>query len=154
LNAVGGDCPGKTELHPEILRRPDVRIVVEYASETRVEREIQQMPPDFPVIEFAELVRQRIAGRSNAAEVTIFDSVGFAVEDYSALRFLLRRKSEGARHIDLIPALADPKDLFGGTLRPRVMAEHAAPAAAPACAKHHRFGHSEMMARSASIACA
>src|SRR5512139_4172649 len=30
LNAVGGDCPGKTELHGDILRRPDVRVVVEY----------------------------------------------------------------------------------------------------------------------------
>ncbi len=24
INAVGGDCPGKTELHPDILRRSDI----------------------------------------------------------------------------------------------------------------------------------
>lgn len=29
INAIGGDCPGKTELHPDILRRSD--IFVEYA---------------------------------------------------------------------------------------------------------------------------
>ena len=30
LNAIGGDCPGKTELHGDILRRPDARVVVEF----------------------------------------------------------------------------------------------------------------------------
>src|SRR6195256_5930926 len=29
INAVGGDCPGKTELHADILRRPDARVIVE-----------------------------------------------------------------------------------------------------------------------------
>ena len=92
---------------------------MEYEAQSRLEGEIQQMPPDFPVTEFADLVRHERRGRSSAAEVTIFDSVGFALEDYSALRFLhrlLRQKSERARQIDLIPTLADPKDLFGGTL--------------------------------------
>jgi ornithine cyclodeaminase len=48
-------------------------------------------------------------------EVTVFDSVGFALEDLSALRYLLRIHEEqrGARQrIDLVPDLADPKDLF------------------------------------------
>ena len=30
LNAVGGDCPGKTELHADILLRKDARVVVEF----------------------------------------------------------------------------------------------------------------------------
>src|SRR5712671_3143655 len=40
LNAVGGDCPGKTELHPDILSRADARVVVEYAPQSRLEGEI------------------------------------------------------------------------------------------------------------------
>ncbi|GAB4116980.1 MAG: ornithine cyclodeaminase [Rubrivivax sp.] len=119
LNAVGGDCPGKTELHPDILRRPDVRVVVEYEPQSRIEGEVQQMPPDFPVLEFADIVRGRAAGRRDAAEVTLFDSVGFALEDYSTLCLLHRLLDEHAdlrRRIDLIPALDDPKDLYGGTL--------------------------------------
>jgi ornithine cyclodeaminase len=51
--------------------------------------------------------------------VTIFDSVGFALEDFSALRFLhglLREQREAVRKIDLVPCLDDPKDLFGGVL--------------------------------------
>ncbi len=119
LNAVGGDCPGKTELHADILHRADARVVVEYEPQSRIEGEIQQCAADFPVIEFASLVRGEGAGRLAAGDVTIFDSVGFALEDYSALRFLhgLLGEQRGARtQIDLLPRLADPKNLFGGTL--------------------------------------
>lgn len=119
LNAVGGDCPGKTELHVDILQRPDARIVVEYEPQSRIEGEIQQLSSDFPVIEFADVVNGVRQGRGSAAEITVFDSVGFALEDYSALRFLhelIRERPERGRQIDLVPELDDPKDLFGGTL--------------------------------------
>jgi ornithine cyclodeaminase len=117
LNAVGGDCPGKTELHPDVLRRPDLRVVVEFEPQSRIEGEVQQMPPEFPVLEFAEVVRGTAAGRRDAAEVTLFDSVGFALEDYSTLCLLhqlLREQPDLRRQIDLIPSLDDPKDLYGG----------------------------------------
>jgi ornithine cyclodeaminase len=41
--------------------------------------------------------------------------VGFALNDFSSLRYLHRLNSElhGSQHIDLIPRLEDPKDLFG-----------------------------------------
>jgi len=116
VNAVGGDCPGKTELHPDILSRADVRVVVEYGPQTRIEGEIQQMPADFPVIELAQVLAGRAPGRAGKREVTIFDSVGFALEDFSALRYLLRIHHEergGEQQIDLLPDLEDPKDLFG-----------------------------------------
>ncbi|TLZ04968.1 MAG: ornithine cyclodeaminase [Gammaproteobacteria bacterium] len=116
VNAVGGDCPGKTELHPDILSRADVRVVVEYGPQTRIEGEIQQMPADFPVIELAQVLAGRAPGRAGDREVTIFDSVGFALEDFSALRYLLRIHHEergGEQQIDLLPDLEDPKDLFG-----------------------------------------
>jgi ornithine cyclodeaminase len=115
LNAVGGDCPGKTELHADILRRPDARVVVEFAAQSRIEGEIQQLPADFSVTELTEVVTARKPGRANDAEVTIFDSVGFALEDFSALRYLhrLHQQRRGTRtDIDLIPDLEDPKDLF------------------------------------------
>jgi ornithine cyclodeaminase len=119
LNAVGGDCPGKTELHRDILAMPDLRVVVEYEPQSRVEGEIQQAAPDFPVTEFADVARGIAPGRSSPCEITLFDSVGFALEDYSALRFLhllLAEQKALRRDIDLIPQLQDPKDLFGGTL--------------------------------------
>lgn len=119
LNAVGGDCPGKTELHPDILLRPDSRVFVEYAPQSRIEGEIQQLPADFPVIEFADVVQRRRSGRSHPTEVTVFDSVGFALEDFTALRFLhalVTEHQQGRRQIDLVPDLENPKDLFGGVL--------------------------------------
>ena len=117
LNAVGGDCPGKTELHADILRRADARVVVEFEPQSRIEGEIQQLEPTFPVIEFSDVVRGQAKGRAAAHEVTIFDSVGFALEDFSALRYLhrLHHEQRGAQQrIDLVPDLDDPKNLFGG----------------------------------------
>jgi ornithine cyclodeaminase len=115
LNAVGGDCPGKTELHPEILRRGDARIVVEFEPQSRIEGEIQQLDAAFPVTELAEVLAGRAPGRTSDREVTIFDSVGFALEDFSSLRYLLRvhHEERGTQtQIDLLPDLDDPKDLF------------------------------------------
>lgn len=135
LNAVGGDCPGKTELHPEILRAQDVRIVVEFEPQARIEGEIQQLGAAGgadavrTVTELADVVRGRLPGRANDREVTIFDSVGFALNDFSSLRYLRRLNAEqpdGGQRIDLIPELADPKDLFAG-LSPEHAQERASP---------------------------
>jgi ornithine cyclodeaminase len=117
LNAVGVDCPGKTELHGDVLEMAGTRVVVEYEPQSRIEGEIQQMPADFPVLEFADIVAGPSPARRDAEEITIIDSVGFALEDYSALRFLralIEEARAGCRQIDLVPELTDPKDLFGG----------------------------------------
>ena len=116
LNAVGGDCPGKTELHADILLRKDARVVVEFEPQSRIEGEIQQMPEDFKVAEFADVLKGTAVGRASPEEVTIFDSVGFALEDYSALRYLHKLQladEANRRQIDLVPHLDDPKNLFG-----------------------------------------
>ena len=114
LNAVGGDCPGKTELHPDVLRAG--RVVVEYEPQTRIEGDLQQMPADFPVTEFWRVLRGEAPGRRSPAEVTVFDSVGFALEDYAALRVLavLAEQEQIGQMVDLVPPGGhDPKDLFG-----------------------------------------
>jgi ornithine cyclodeaminase len=115
LNAVGGDCPGKTELHADILRAKDTRIVVEFEPQARIEGEIQQLGASGQVTELTEVLCGRAPGRMNDAEVTIFDSVGFALNDFSSLRYLHRLNTEhadGGQRIDLIPEPVDPKDLF------------------------------------------
>jgi ornithine cyclodeaminase len=115
LNAIGGDCPGKTELHHDILLRPDVRVVVEFEPQSRIEGEIQQMHGSYPVTELTALLAGRVPGRLSDSDVTIFDSVGFALEDFSSLRYLLRvhHEERGAHtQVDLLPELDDPKDLF------------------------------------------
>ena len=113
LNAVGGDCPGKTELHRGVLEQATV--FCEFEPQSRIEGDIQQMPADFAVTEFWQVLQGHHPGRSRAEEVTVFDSVGFALEDYSALRFLHTAAGELGigQAIELVTAHADPKDLFG-----------------------------------------
>ena len=113
INAVGGDCPGKTELHADVLRQ--AQVFVEYAPQTRIEGDIQQLPPDFAVTELWKVLAGRHGGRASDAAVTVFDSVGFALEDFSALRFLRDAAAElgMGQPIELIPQLSDPKNLFG-----------------------------------------
>ncbi|TKC87958.1 ornithine cyclodeaminase [Trinickia terrae] len=129
LNAVGGDCPGKTELHADVLRMS--RVFVEYEPQTRIEGDIQQLPADFPVVELWRVLQGEAAGREHAAQVTTFDSVGFALEDYSALRYLyaLALEHEAGIEIALIPPAAEPKNLFALI---GASGSHAAPAATPA----------------------
>jgi ornithine cyclodeaminase len=122
LNAVGGDCPGKTELHADILRAKDVRIVVEFEPQARIEGEIQQLGASGRVTELTDVLCARVPGRMNDAEVTIFDSVGFALNDFSSLRYLHRLNTEhpeGSQRIDLIPEPVDPKDLFADLAQER-----------------------------------
>ena len=121
VNAVGGDCPGKTELHPGVLERASV--FVEFEPQTRVEGDLQQMPADFAVTELWQVLAGLAPGRRDAREVTVFDSVGFALEDYSALGFV---RDAALAHgigstLDLVPAMPDPKDLYG-LLRARAAA--------------------------------
>ena len=113
INAVGGDCPGKTELHADVLRQ--AQVFVEYAPQTRIEGDIQQLPADFGVTELWEVLAGQHTGRASDAAVTVFDSVGFALEDFSALRFLRDAATElgMGQPIELIPQLSDPKNLFG-----------------------------------------
>lgn len=113
VNALGGDCPGKTELDAATLQRAGV--FVELAEQTRIEGELQLLGADFPVTELWEVLDGRAPGRRSAEQITIFDSVGFAVEDFSALCHL-RDAVDGTPffdHVFLVAAPSDPKDLFG-----------------------------------------
>jgi ornithine cyclodeaminase len=113
INAIGGDCPGKTELHRDILRRSE--IFVEFAAQTRIEGEIQQLASDHPVTELWQVIAGAASGRRDAAQVTLFDSVGFAIEDFSALRYLRDQLARTGQfsELDLLADPDDPRDLYG-----------------------------------------
>lgn len=117
INGVGGDCPGKTELHPGVLEA--ARVFVEYEPQTRIEGDLQQMPAEFPVTELWRVLTGQAPGRRSDAEVTVFDSVGFALEDFAALRLMgaLASPLGLGQVIDLIPEMADPKNLYGELMR-------------------------------------
>ena len=113
INAIGGDCPGKTELHRDILLRSD--IFVEYPPQTRIEGEIQQLDPDHPVTELWQVMRGDAPGRVSQGQITLFDSVGFAIEDFSALRYIRDHigRTDYYLELDLLADPDDPRDLFG-----------------------------------------
>ena len=119
VNAIGGDCPGKTELHRDILLRSD--IFVEYPPQTRIEGEIQQLPDDHPVTELWRVIRGEAPGRRDARQITLFDSVGFATEDFSALRYVRAALSRHGFYdrLDMLADPDDPRDLFGMVQRAR-----------------------------------
>ena len=112
INAVGGDCPGKTELSKEVLLRSSV--FTEYTPQTRIEGDIQQMPSDFPVTELQEIIKTNNRYTRKQNEITVFDSVGFALEDYSTLNYYnkLSNKYHIGKDLNLIAKTNDPKNLF------------------------------------------
>ena len=113
INAIGGDCPGKTELAPAILHRSD--IFVEFPEQTRIEGEIQQLEADHEVTEIWQVLTGQAEGRRSAEQITLFDSVGFAIEDFSALRYVRDQIAETGlfQPLDLLADPDDPRDLFG-----------------------------------------
>lgn len=113
INGVGGDCPGKSELGQTLLER--CKIVVEYLPQTKIEGEIQNLTTQEIHAELWEVITGHKPGRENDKEVTLFDSVGFALEDYTILRYFYRLAEEyGIGDVmHLVPAIDDPKDLFG-----------------------------------------
>jgi ornithine cyclodeaminase len=117
INAIGGDCPGKTELARDILLRSD--IFVEYTPQTRIEGEIQQLGPDHPVTELWQVIAGRSPGRTSAKQITLFDGVGFAIEDFAALRYVHARVkgTSFVQNLDMIADPDDPRDLYGMLMR-------------------------------------
>jgi len=113
LNAIGGDCPGKTELAANILRRAD--IFVEFPPQTRIEGEIQQLDPDHPVTELWQVFSGQVRGRRGAEAITLFDSVGFAIQDFSALRYIrdMLPRTGTFAELDLLADPDEPRDLYG-----------------------------------------
>jgi ornithine cyclodeaminase len=110
--AMGGDCPGKTELSADFLEH--VKIVVEYQPQTLLEGEVQQCEDNSIYAELWVLVCKHKLGRQDQ-EIILFDSVGFALEDYSILRtvYELAKEFQLGTELPLIPELKDPKNLFG-----------------------------------------
>ena len=111
INAIGGDCPGKTELHRRHPRGRQVfhRIHTADAGGGR-------NPAGGAELSGGGAVGSAGRGEGRAYERrrhTVFDSVGFAIEDFSALRLVHDLTAGRRKLVDLIPDIADPKNLYG-----------------------------------------
>lgn len=112
IHAMGGDSPGKTELDTELLKNS--KLIVEYTEQSLVEGEIQQLDARHIYAELWEIISQKKSGRDNDTEITVFDSVGFALEDLSTLKMVYKLAHELniGKAINLIPDLKNPKNLY------------------------------------------
>lgn len=112
IHAMGGDGPGKTELGASLLKQG--KLVVEFTEQSLIEGEIQQLDAKHIYAELWQIIKLEKPGRENDNEVTIFDSVGFALEDLSTLKMVyqLAQKLNFGEDIYLTPDLDDPKDLY------------------------------------------
>ena len=112
INAIGGDCPGKTELNENIL--DNSCIVVDFLEQAKIEGEIQNAKAETEILELQEIVSGTKNARKSVDDIILFDSVGCAVEDFSALEYIYRLASELniGDHGDFLPRPEDPKNLF------------------------------------------
>ena len=65
--------------------------------------------------ELWQVITGAAQGRTSDKQITLFDSVGFAIEDFSALRYV-RDHIQGTDFFQTLDMLADPddpRDLFG-----------------------------------------
>jgi len=119
INGLGGDCPGKTELDQKIFALPGVKTVVEYFDQSFIEGEIQKFSETearkVVTAEMWEVASGQKTIRHSDQDITIFDSVGIALEDYTVLRLMneLAKKHNLGLKKSLIPHIYDPKNLFG-----------------------------------------
>ncbi len=113
IGAIGGDSPGKTELDPIIVNQ--AYVVVEFTPQTTIEGEIQQQDTPHIDAELWQVLSGQQPGRNDDQAITLFDSVGFAIEDYATLACLyaLAMEHNCLDNINLVPKLINPKNLFG-----------------------------------------
>lgn len=113
ITAIGGDCAGKTELDPDIIARS--KVVIEFLAQSEQEGEIQNAERFQPDAELWELVCGSKTVRQSVEDITLFDSVGFAVEDYSALKWVhaLAKMTDVGQETAILPEGSDTKNLFG-----------------------------------------
>ncbi|MGB1361037.1 MAG: ornithine cyclodeaminase [Alphaproteobacteria bacterium] len=116
INALGGDCPGKTELEETIVQNN--KTVVEFFDQSFIEGEIQKFDEatarSIVDAEFYEVINGK-AIRTSDDDITVFDGVGIALEDFSALNVVyeLAEKYNIGKNYEMVPDITDPKNLFG-----------------------------------------
>lgn len=96
INAVGGDSPNKVELEKSLIER--AKLVVDFKDQAVYEGEAQQVGKDKIYSDLAHVIANQIQRDDN--DVTIFDSVGFAMEDlvtYKMVYDLAVREKVGKR---------------------------------------------------------
>jgi ornithine cyclodeaminase/alanine dehydrogenase-like protein (mu-crystallin family) len=86
INAVGGCVANQIELEKSLLDR--AKVVVDFRDQAIYEGESQQLAKEQIYADLSEIVSQNKDSRIGEDEVTVFDSVGFAMEDLQTLKLV------------------------------------------------------------------
>ena len=79
IASMGSDVRGKQELPGELFAR--ARLFCDLPSQSVVVGEFQHAPPGTPLFAIGDVLAGRVPGRTETAEITIFDSSGLSVQD-------------------------------------------------------------------------
>jgi ornithine cyclodeaminase len=85
FNCVGADTKGKRELPEGLL--PRARVVVDDLAQARQIGEVQ-WGPETPCVELGDLVTESVAFSRQAADITLFDLTGLALQDLTVARLI------------------------------------------------------------------
>ncbi|MBC7897370.1 MAG: ornithine cyclodeaminase family protein [Cytophagaceae bacterium] len=96
INAVGSSIPSARELDTEAMVRSRLYVdrresVLAEAGDFLIPREEGEIDDDHIVGELGELVLGRIPGRTSPEEITLFKSLGLAIEDVASARLIYER---------------------------------------------------------------
>jgi ornithine cyclodeaminase/alanine dehydrogenase-like protein (mu-crystallin family) len=115
INAMGGDAPGSSELDRSIVKNADI-IVVEFLEQTKIEGETQQLLESGKmshVVEIEDFLKSKF-DPNQIQNCSIFDGVGIALLDYSAMRLIweLCHEHEIGHQIKMLPPYKGDKNLY------------------------------------------
>ncbi len=119
INAVGSDFPGKTELPQSLLARS--LVCPDFHPQAVKEGECQQLDPEQIGPDLIALVQQAESFAEYRERCTVFDSTGWAIEDYVTVNLLLQygRDLGCVTRVDLADLTQDPHNPYAGlTLTP------------------------------------
>ncbi|MDR4492367.1 MAG: hypothetical protein MRJ97_15835 [Candidatus Nitrosocosmicus sp.] len=86
INAIGGDSPNKVELEKSLIERS--KVIVDFIDQAVYEGESQQIQKNQIHSDLSNIVAGLSNGRDNERQITIFDSVGFAMEDLQVYKLV------------------------------------------------------------------
>ena len=92
VNAVGSDLPGKTELSREFLQR--CFVCPDFMQQAQIEGECQQLTPEDIGPTIIEVAKSPTRYGSQRHRHTVFDSTGWALQDWVALELAMEKATE------------------------------------------------------------
>ena len=113
INAVGSDFPGKTELPLQLLQRS--LVCPDFREQAIHEGECQQLEEHEIGPDLVDLVQGHARYTQFRDTATVFDSTGWALEDYVSVKLLTRLAEEAGlgEYVELESVSDDPKSPYG-----------------------------------------